>query len=164
MPRLGPAVLLLLLCIGQTAFAQQQPQQHNWAELAPLIEGRQIQLTLPDAVTIRGEVVGVRDDTLILSIDRTTNHVMHPKGRASIPRASVTLLELLPPRRRGRAKLGAILGAAAGVGLGAFAALSTDSAGDAALTAAAVGSGGALIGYFIGRNLDRPRTLIKIAP
>ncbi len=163
MPRLSLAALILLLCLGNAALAQQQPQERKWAELASLIEGRQVQLTLPDAVTIRAEVVAVRDDTLILTINRTTNHVVHPRGHASIPRASVTLLELLQPRRGGRGKLGAILGAAAGVGLYALAP-QPSSRGTAALTIAAVGASGAFMGYFIGRNLDGPRTLIKIVP
>lgn len=158
------AALLLFLCLGHVALAQQQPQERKWDELASLIEGRQVQLTLPDAVTIRGEVVGVRNDTLILNVGRTTNHVMHPKGHASIPRASVTLIELHERRRSGRRHLGAIVGTAAGVGLGIVAAQSGYSPGKAVLTGAAVGSVGALIGYFVGRNMGGPKTLIKIVP
>jgi hypothetical protein len=158
-----PVALVLFLCVVHAALAQQQPQERKWSELASLIEGRQVQLTLPDAVTIRGEVVGVRNDTLILTINRTTNHVMHPKGHASIPRASVTLIELEQLRRGAHGTLGAILGAAAGVGLYAVAP-QPSSTGTAAITVAAVGASGALMGYFIGRNLGRPRTLIKIVP
>lgn len=163
MPLRIPAALVLFLCLGHAALAQQQPQERKWAELAPLIERRQVQLTLPDAVTIRGEVVGVRNDTLILNIKRTTNHVMHPKGHASIPRASVTLIELQQPSRGGRRIFGAILGAAAVVGLYAVAP-QPSSRGTAAVTIAAIGSSGAFMGYFIGKTLDRPGTLIKIVP
>jgi hypothetical protein len=164
MPQRSLAALILFLCLGQAAVAQQRPQERKWAELASLIEGREVQLTLPDAVTIRGDVVGVRNDTLILNIGRTTNHVMHPKGHASIPRESVTLIELHERHRSGRRHLGAIVGTAVGVGLGIFAAQSGYSAGKAVLTGTAVGSGGALIGYFVGRNMGGSKTLIQIVP
>lgn len=157
--------LVTLLCLWQTVgLAQTQPQERKWGELAQIIEGHEIQLALPDGVTIKGEVVGVRNDTLIMNIKRSTNETLHPTGHASIPRASVTLIELERPRRGWRRNLGAKVGAIAGVALGAVAALSTDSAGAAAVTFAAVGSGGALIGYFVGRNLDSRRTPIKIVP
>lgn len=157
--------LILLAFLGQlVGLAQTQPQERKWSELAQIIEGHQIQLALPDGVAIRGDVVAVRDDTLIMTINRSTNETMHPRGHASIPRTSVTLIELEQPRRGRRRNLGATVGAIAGVALGVFAARSTDSPGAAVVTFAAVGSGGALIGYFVGRNLDSRRTPIKIVP
>ena len=121
-------------------------------------------MALPDGVAIEGEVVAVRDDTLIMNIKRSTNETMHPTGHASIPRASVTLIELETPRGGWRRNLGVTAGTIAGIALGALAARSADSAGAAVVTFAAVGSGGALIGYFVGRNLDSRRTPIRVVP
>lgn len=163
--RLLSGTIILLVCVCPLfALAQTHPQERKWGELAQIIEGREIQLALPDGVAIQVEVVGVRNDTLIVNIKRTTNETMHPRGHASIPLASVTLIELEQPRRGWRRNLGATVGALAGVALGAAASRSTDSAGAAVVTFAAVGSGGALIGYFVGRNFDDRKTPIKIVP
>ena len=160
------AALVLLFCTCHAvALAQSVPTEARWSELSQIIEGYQVQLVLPDGVAIKGEAATVRADTLIINIKRTTNGNAHPKGRSSIPRASVTLIEV--ERREGRRgrNLGATVGVIAGVALGAYAAAgSTDSGGNAVVAFAAIGSAGALGGYFLGRTLDTRKTSIKIVP
>lgn len=66
----------------------------RWNELSPLILAHTVSLVLPGGTTVAGEVESVRDDSLTLDVRKTSNSKVQPKGTASIPRASVTTLQI----------------------------------------------------------------------
>src|ERR1700687_4019964 len=91
-----PVVFLLsLLLVGQSnTFAASAPVELKWNELNTVIYGQIVELTLPGAFKIKGDVLAVREDALVLDIKTTSDAKAFPRGNAVIPRASVTLLKL----------------------------------------------------------------------
>ena len=164
--------LLLLPDLNQSHALAAEPQQVQlaWSEVSPLIEGQEIALVLPDATHLQGKVLAVRPDSLDLDVKKTANSRLHPKGQTSIPRSSVSLIEL---RKMRKFPIGAIAGGVAGVVGGAFLGAITGwgIAGDTgdfpagAVLGSQVGAvAGAVVGGRVGHNLDRRNTLIKIIP
>jgi hypothetical protein len=100
MRRFGPAFvsLIVLSMNSQGAFARQIREQRTWDELARIIPGMSLRLILPDATVINGRAVEVRPDELVVDVRRTSNRLLHPKGRTGIPRSDVTVIELFPER------------------------------------------------------------------
>ena len=165
--RTQAAVLVALLCLCQTnGLAQSKPLELKWGEIAPIITGRSVQLVLPDATMIKGEAVAVRDDALVVDIKSTSNAKAYSKGSASIPRTSVSLIQV--ERRRGSwgRSLGTVVGAISGIVLGAYvAAVATDSsAGTAIAKFLGIAAAGTIGGAYVGNQLDKQVTQIKVIP
>jgi hypothetical protein len=139
--------------------------ESSWANLSPLIVNKRIALILPGGARVEGEAVEVRPEELAMKIAKTSDAHANPKGVASIPRASVTTVQLLEMRFVGRI-VGTIVGAGAGLGAAVGIALigGLFSKDTAAKTAGiiAVTAGLPVAGFFIGWSLDRKVTLIKI--
>jgi hypothetical protein len=138
-----------------------------WTDLGGLISSRKVSLVLPDGAAIEGRAVSIRPDTLTMSISKTSDPRAHPKGTASVPRASITTLQLLEMSVRGRVigtALGVVGGLAVGAGIvlanGLFAKTSTGQNAGACVAI----FGLPVAGFFAGRALDRKVTLIKITP
>ena len=114
------ALFLTLLLVGQSStFAASKPVELKWNELSTVIYGQSVELTVPDASTIKGDVVAVRDDALVLDVKTTSNAKAFPKGNAAIPRASVTLLKLEKHGSNWRTT-GTIIGVLSGVMVGGY--------------------------------------------
>jgi hypothetical protein len=119
MRRLTAALLTSVLFAASTQSLLAQPTQvrRAWNDLPRMIEGMEIRMLLPDATRIRGRVLDVRPDALVVDVQRTSNRQLHGKGRTEIPRADVSAIELF--QRRSRAAntnagaIGAGLGGAA---------------------------------------------------
>jgi len=111
--------------------------------------------------------LGVDPDALVLRITKTRAPKIYAKGRAAIPRSTVSEIHLRHARYRWRV-IGTAVGAAAGVAVGWIAALlicyeeHPGCTGPA--TAAFVGTMGGLatLGHLTGREADRRVTIIKI--
>lgn len=120
---------------------------------------------LPEGTSIKGEAVAVRDEALVVDVKGASDTKAYPKGSATIPRASVTLIKV--ERRRGSwgRKLGTVVGVLSGIVLGGYvAAVTADSAGTGIATFLGIASAGTVGGYYVGRELDKQDTLIKIVP
>jgi outer membrane lipoprotein SlyB len=107
----------------------------------------------------------VREEALVMDVRGTSNAKAYPKGSATIPRASVTLIQV--ERRRGSwgRKLGTVVGVLSGLVLGGYVvAKTTNSDGPAIATFLGIASAGTVGGYYVGKELDRQVTLIKIVP
>ena len=154
------ALLMSSMLIGQSAaMAASRPIELKWDELGSHIQGREIDLVLPDATALKGEVEALRDDALVLNVKNTSNSKAHPKGNAVIPRASVTLISMRDsPGRWGRC-IGVTLGTLCGMALGTYiAAEHIHSVGTGVSTSAAIAEAGTVAGYFIGKSADRRMT------
>ena len=159
------AFSLTLLLLGQTnAWAASAPLELKWNELNAAIYGRIVELTLPGAFTVTGEVAAVREDGLVLDVKKTSDAKAFPKGNAVIPRSSVTLLKLEKRSGKTGRTIGTTLGVLGGVVLGGYIAVKTANspgAGIAVFLASAAAI--SVAGHLAGRAADKRTTLIRIA-
>ena len=156
------AVMLLLTAPALVAGGKQLGVA--WDELGPLILGQDIEFVLPDATEVRAFVTAVRQNSLLLEIQKTSRSRLHPKGSTEISRINVSVIKL----RQGGARLpGRILRAAGGyllgVLVGGYAGLAVTAGSETgAYAGAAVGLiAGPVIGWKTG---DPKITTIHIMP
>jgi len=157
------AFFLAFLLTGQPGtFAASTPIELRWQELNAAINGHSIELTLPGAIAIKGEVVAVRDDGLVLDIKKTSDAKTFPKGNALIPRGSVTVLKLVKHGSNWRTT-GTILGVLGGVVIGGYVAGRTaTSAGPGIAIFIATASAVTVAGRAAGGAADRSTRTIRI--
>jgi hypothetical protein len=159
------AFSLAFLLLGQSnSFAASAPLELKWNELNTAIYQKTVELTLPNAVTIKGDVAAVREDGLVLDIKKTSDSKAFPKGNGVIPRTSVTLLQL---EKRGTnwRTMGTVIGAIAGVALGGYIAAKTaNSEGPAIAIFIATASATSIAGRAAGGAADRSVTMIRVVP
>ncbi len=145
-------IALVALASMPALHGQTKPLEMRWNELAPLISGQRVEVIQHDGLKIKGEVVTVRDAELLLDA----------KGNRVVARASVAQINL--ERRRGAwgRSLGTVLGILTGMTVGGYAAFHTDSAGVAIPVFLGVSGGIGTSGYYLGRQIDRRITKIRI--
>ena len=149
--------------------AGQQVVQLHWEEISPLIEGQEIAVVLPDGTYIQGKALAVQEDALELDIKKTSDGKLHPKGKTTIPRAAVSVIEL---RQMRKFPIGAIAGGVAGylggallgIGIAQITLNDGEDIGVPLLVGMASAIAGAIVGGRVGHNFDRRNTLIKIIP
>jgi hypothetical protein len=147
-----PAVFALLHSAQTASFAGSKPVELKWSELAPMIQSRRVELTLVDGVKLKGKTVVVREDSIVLE-------------NASVPRSSVSLIKLEKARGSWGRRLGTVIGVVSGLVVGGYVtAVATNSAGAGIPLFLGMASGVTLGGYYIGREIDRRTTLIKVVP
>jgi len=161
----GAWLLMAASSVGMfPAAAATPPAEIRWNDLAMLIVGHRVSIPLSEGV-VEGEVLSVRDDSLVLDIGKTSNASRYPKGQTPISRAAVTEVWLAERRSTGGRILGTAVGALTGVVAGAEIAVHgthSEAAGVSAFTATAVAC--TLGGYFAGRSADRHVRLLRIRP
>jgi hypothetical protein len=163
-PRRCIATLVVICMLQPGIHAQSNPVELKWSELSPVIMRQDVEMSLPGA-TIRGEVISVRDDALVVDVEKTTDSKSMPKGNALIPRASVTLLKVIRAPGRGGRTMGTTVGVISGLTIGGYTAGTTaNSPGTGIPIFLAVASGIAIAGYFLGKKLDSKTTLIRVVP
>ena len=134
-----------------------------WDRLSPLILGHTVNLVLPGGTAVTGEVIAVRADSLSMEVRKTSDAKVQPKGSASIPRASVTTLQLTEAKGMGGRVLGVVVGALVGVVAGAEIVAHTSNTEAAAVaTFTGVSVAGAVGGYYTGKGVDRKTTIIRV--
>jgi len=164
--RTAVVFLLTFLLAGQSsAFAASTPVELKWSELNTAIYGQSVELPLPGAFTVTGEVVAVREDALVLDIRKTSDAGAFPKGNAVLPRASVTLLKVAQRRGSHWRAMGTIIGVLGGVALGGYIAAKTaNSPGPGIAIFVATASAASVAGNLAGGAADRKTRLIRIVP
>lgn len=158
-------VLLGFCVVGLSpAIAGTSKIEVRWSELSPLVLAHTVSLVLPGGTAITGEVEAVRDDSLTLDVRKTSNSAVQPKGTASIPRASITTLQVTDAAGSGGRILGVVVGVVVGMVAGGeiVAHTSPFSEGAAVGTFTGVSIAGATGGYFAGRSVDRRTTIIRV--
>jgi hypothetical protein len=137
----------------------------QWGDLAGMITAQKLSMVLPDAARLQGKVLAVEPEALLLNITKTSDRRAHPKGRASIPRASVSVLRLTKPGGHVGQIVGGILGSLGGLFAGALLAWRAN-ADEAAAGVAIVGGAvaGGVAGWWGGRVSDRKVTVITVVP
>jgi hypothetical protein len=159
--RLAAAALLLNIA----AMAAVREIESSWANLNLLIVSKRIALVLPSGASVEGTVGELQPEGLVMMVAKTSDAQANPKGKATIPRASVStiqLLEMRPTYRIIGTVLGVAVGLAVAVGIavtnGFFAQTTKGQA--VGETAAIVGF--PVLGFLLGRSLDRKVTRITV--
>lgn len=166
--RHGPCVrfLIAMLMAQGSGLAETKPLEARWNELAPMVNGHSVTLTLRDGIQLKGEVIAVREDELQLNISRAAKS--YDKGSRGIPRKDVVSLDVKRSRGIGGRALGTVVGTLGGMGLGAWVdarnnVLKTSLGRDAG-TFIGIAAGGAVAGYLAGMAIDTRVTHIRIVP
>jgi hypothetical protein len=163
----APVTLLVAFALlGQsTGMAAPRPLELKWSELSSTIRGRTIKLTLPEGATVSGEVIVVREESMVVNVRKASDSKGYPKGNATIPRKSVTVLSMTESNGRWGRKIGSGLGTLSGVLAGGYVAAKTANSGGSGLAIFGMITGAATLGgYFIGRSADAKATLIRVVP
>jgi hypothetical protein len=92
--RCAVAVPVLFCLVQASVHAETRPLELKWGELAPTIQGHQVELTLTGGTRVTGDVAAIRDDGMVLDVKKTSDAKAYPKGNASVPRGSVQLVKL----------------------------------------------------------------------
>ena len=164
--RMPIAGLVMVLIAGHPEMsAAPLPLELKWNELNPAIFGHPVEITMPGAITIKGEVAAEREDGLVLDIKRTSDAKAFPKGNAVIPRSAVTLLKLERKSDSHWRTTGAVLGVLGGVVLGGYIAGKTATdAGPGIAIFLTSASAIAIVGSYAGRAAGKRATLIRVVP
>jgi hypothetical protein len=158
------AYSIVLLWAGQVAgLSQSKPLELKWSELAGMVAGHSVELTLAGGGAVAGEALAVREDSILMDV-RKTSAGEFQKGSAAIPKGSIGLIKLERGRGGWGRTLGTVLGVISGLTLGGWAAAHTHSAAAGIPTFLGIASGVSLTGYYAGRELDRRTTLIRVVP
>jgi hypothetical protein len=163
------ALIVGLLVAGVPVSAQGKsggkPLELKWDELAPMIRGQRVEITLADSTTVNGEAIAVRDDTVVLDVSGSSNPQTYPNGNGSIPRGAVVLVQVERSRNSGAKTLGTVVGVLAGVVVGGYVSgTMTESAGVGIPVFLGLASGITIVGYQAGKQMDRQVTSIRIVP
>lgn len=144
------------------------PVSLKWAEVGPMVQGNHVDLELTDGGRVSGEVVAVRDSSLVISAKPGSGRRRGAGSGSEVDRKSIRLIRLQKtPGRWGR-KLGTGVGLLAGLSMGSYAAFQTvdhsDSGAAGLIVFTAVASASAVAGYFVGKHLDGRTILIQVIP
>jgi hypothetical protein len=135
----------------------------KWSELNTTINGQMVELTLPGAFKVKGDVLAVREDALVLDVKRTSDAKAFPRGNAVIPRASVTLLKLEQQHGSHWRTMGTVLGVLGGVVVGGYIAGKTaNSAGSGIAIFIATASAASVAGNVAGGAADKKTRMIRV--
>ena len=109
-------VLILVLVYSSQAlvYGSGRELELKWSELPSFIAGHNIELVTPKGALIRGEVIAVREDALLIDVKKTSDSSAYPKGNIVFPRQSVTVLSLQRSRGSWGRSIGTVLGVLSG--------------------------------------------------
>lgn len=162
------AGLLLLTSAGiPTALARTEVVTVRWDELSGTVANRTVTVVLSGGGRLTGVISQVRQDDLLMAIDKSSDHGHYPPGEMPVPRREITEIRL--KRRKGPGRLIGAGGAGAATALGALPWAISDArvnVSDGARIAqwAALTAGATAGGYLIGRLIDTRETVIRLAP
>ncbi|MCP5112852.1 MAG: hypothetical protein GY953_18650 [bacterium] len=158
-----PALLMALFSASVPTIlaAREHEVRVAWEEVAPLVEGREVETVLKNGVHIRGRAQKVLAEELEIRVKRTSNATVVPKGVTRIPRDLLVVLTVKWKRRVARALLtpGVVVGGWLALGVLGVGGDSVNSAGALALS---TGFGAA--GYLLGDRIDAKRLRVVLVP
>ena len=67
----------------------------KWLELSPVIAGHNVELALPNGNVLKGKVLEVLPNAMVLNIAKSSAEKAFPKGITEIQRANVSSLKLI---------------------------------------------------------------------
>jgi hypothetical protein len=164
--KLSAVLLIALLMVPGIGLAQAKALEVGWNELAPMVNGHAVTLTLTDGMQVKGKAVAVREDALLLNVSSPVPG--YEKGNGSVPRGSVIAIDVKRERGIGGRALGTVVGTLGGMGLGAWVDARNNvlrhTLGEDVGTFIGIAAGGAVAGYFAGVAIDHKVTHIRVVP
>jgi hypothetical protein len=160
--------LFLLTALNGSLAEAQNEVKRTWSEMAFVVD-HEIALSLPDGTYVQGKALAVRPDGIDMDVKKTSEPSLHPKGKTTVPRSSISSVELRTKRRSGRSIGAKSVASAASVGgfiLGGVIGEKFGS-GDSIFVGMAVGTVvGAVGGVLVGQKLDTEQetVFIRIVP
>jgi hypothetical protein len=110
----------VLLCGGSGRLFAAEVIELKWSALSPVIIGHNVQLALPDGNVLKGKVLEVLPDALVLDVAKSSVEKAFPKGKTEIQRARVVVLKLISSNAGKGASIGALVGIPLGIANGAL--------------------------------------------
>ena len=138
------------------------PLSLRWSELAALITAQRAEV-ITDRGTVKGDVVTVRDEGLLIDVKSASNAQAYSKGNGVIPRNSIALIKLeRRPGSWGR-NLGSVVGVISGLVVGGYITGNVaDSAGTGIPLFLGLMTCITTAGYYAGKQLDTQIMLIRV--
>lgn len=136
----------------------------RWSELAPLLQGTRVDITLTDGTMLHGEILALRDDGWSWISAAPRRRRLTAAGAACRARLCPSSGSNGLGGACGR-HLGTVIGVLSGVVIGAYVTgRAADSASLGIPLFLSVASGITVAGYYGGRRLDRRVTTIRVMP
>lgn len=158
MRTIGFSKWIVLLSVAPVLLraADPGPPRVTWAEFSGMMTPKHtVRMVLPDGTHVQGKVLRANSEGLEIRIRSTSNPQVHPKGEATIPRESLSVVDVRSPRSKGKL-IGTLV--PIGVGAGILAAGVGDGGDEVYVYLVAGGTTmgfGGVAGFFIGRAVDR---------
>jgi hypothetical protein len=170
MARKITAFLAAFALMAQDAAFARQPApslppnvELTWDELAAVLVEQKIATVLADGTKLKGEVLAVRPESLVLDVAKTSRRKAWPLGQSEILRTALTSVDLIRERSAGWRILGGLLGGIGGLfGTGALA-YAANSVAVLPFMLLIIPLG-AVAGYYAGKIADQHTTHIRIRP
>ena len=134
-----------------------------WDELPPIVVEQEISTVLADGTKLQGDVLAVRQDSLVLDVRKSSRRKVYPLGQTEIPRSSLTAIGIVRHRSAAMRIVGGLLGGIGGLFASGGLALALDSVALACSTFLIVPLA-AVAGYYAGKLADRYTTRVHIRP
>jgi len=169
--RFSSCLCCLLLAAAAAAGAEKDEKGSDrrtfrleWRDLDRMVRGRNIAVTLPSGIRLKGRVTSVEEDVLMLDVAKTSNKRAYPKGRAVVPRPEVTQFTLARKEGHTWSAVGASVGGAIGTGVAAGVVQFLEGDGRKALGAALAVGIPAAIGFGLGWAADHEYVNVIVVP
>jgi hypothetical protein len=156
-------IAVLLCCALPLECAAAPKELHTtWRELANVAAGKKISIVLPEGVHLRGNVLCVENDKLVLDVTKTSDAHAFPKGSTSLPRAAVRSFTMTQSRTRWKI-IGTAIGLGGGLAIAAPVNAYAHNEGDGApLAVAAIIAVPTALGFLAGWSADRKTVTVTI--
>ncbi len=136
----------------------------TWDELAAFVVEKQISTVLPDGAKLRGEVLAVRPEALVLDVQKSSRKKIHPLGQTEIARTDISEISVIRHQAAIFRVFGGVLGGIGGLFASTGIAIATDSAAVAIPAVILLIPASAVAGYYAGKLADRRISHITIRP
>ena len=136
----------------------------EWRDLDRMVRGRNIDITLPSGIRLKGRVTSVEEDALMLDVGSSSDKRAYPKGRAVVPRPEVTRFVLARKEGHMWSAVGAAIGGTIGAGVSVPVIQFTEGAGKKALSAVLAVGIPAAIGFGFGWGADHEYVNVIVVP
>jgi hypothetical protein len=136
----------------------------TWNELEGFVVDKLISTVLPDGAKLRGEVLAVRPESLVLDVQKSSRKKLHPLGQTEIARTDVREIYVIRHQSAVFRVLGGVLGGIGGLFAATGIAIAADTAAAALPALLLLIPASAAAGYYAGKLADRRTTRITIRP